>query len=50
MFLLAQFREKCAYPLLVDFFYALGDNSPEAIGMSSPDTSVEYLLRTAVGT
>jgi hypothetical protein len=41
MFLLAQFREKRAYPLLVDFFSAPGDISLEATG----DVVTEYLSR-----
>ena len=50
MFLLAQFREKRAYPLVVDFFSAPGDIALEATGMSSPNTSIGYWLRSAVGT
>lgn len=41
MFLLAQFREKRAYPLVVDFFSAPGDISLEATG----DVVTEYLGR-----
>jgi hypothetical protein len=41
MFLLAQFREKRAYPLLVDLFSAPGDISLEATG----DVVTEYLSR-----
>ncbi len=41
MFLLAQFREKRAYPLIVDFFSAPGDISLEATG----DVVTEYLSR-----
>ncbi len=41
MFLLAQFREKRAYPLVVDFFSAPGDISLEATG----DVVTEYLAR-----
>ena len=41
MFLLAQFREKRAYPLVVDFFSAPGDISLEATG----DVVTEYLSR-----
>jgi hypothetical protein len=41
MFLLAQFREKRAYPLVVDFFSAPGDISLEATG----DVVTEYLDR-----
>jgi len=41
MFLLAQFREKRAYPLIVDFFSAPGDISLEATG----DVVTEYLHR-----
>ena len=41
MFLLAQFREKRAYPLIVDFFSAPGDIAAEATG----DVVTEYLSR-----
>jgi hypothetical protein len=41
MFLLAQFREKRAYPLVVDFFSAPGDIALEATG----DVVTEYLSR-----
>jgi hypothetical protein len=41
MFLLAQFREKRSYPLVVDFFSAPGDISVEATG----DVVTEYLGR-----